>query len=166
MSGISLIAAVANNNVIGMKNKMPWKLPHDLQYFKNKTIGNIVVMGRKTYQSLGRPLPCRVNIVFTSEMSYENVFNIPDFESFFTLIEANSHVWENKEIFIIGGGELYQLFLPYATTIYLTRINANIPGDTYFPKIDINKWKTISREKGKKDNNYDYEFLVLKKKIL
>ena len=165
---ISIIAAVAKNRVIGLANRMPWSLPADLQHFKKLTINNIVVMGRKTLESIGSPLPKRINVVFSRSDVAEDVLRVSDIDEFFLLLERKiiTGEWMEKEIFIIGGATLFELFLPYARKLYLTRINENFPGDTYFPLYDEDEWLLISSEKGPKDedNPYDYDFLLYQKR--
>ncbi len=165
---ISLIAAIAKNRVIGLANRIPWSLPEDLQHFKRITMDNIVVMGRKTFESIGKPLPGRTNIVFSRKEVSPEVFRVSDIDEFFLLIDRESAEgeWSDKEIFIIGGETLFELFLPYAQKLYLTRINENFAGDTYFPLYDEDEWVLISSEKGKKDedNPYDYEYLIYQRR--
>jgi dihydrofolate reductase len=165
---ISIIAAVARNRVIGLANRMPWSLPADLQHFKKLTTNNVVVMGRKTLESIGTPLPERVNVVFSRSDVSEDVLRVSDIDDFFLLLERKiiTGEWMEKEIFIIGGATLFELFLPYAWKLYLTRINENFPGDTYFPLYEEDEWLFISSEKGPKDedNPYDYDFLLYQKR--
>ncbi len=141
---INIIVAISENNVIGRGNDIPWYIPKDLEHFKKLTTGNTVIMGRKTYESLPkeyRPLPNRVNIVITRDKSYQAkgclVVN--------SLEEALRKSDNNREIFIIGGGQIYREGLKFAERIYLTKIHKNIEGDTYFPK--LNKfWKLVDEE--------------------
>ncbi|MBW6515030.1 MAG: dihydrofolate reductase [Candidatus Cloacimonetes bacterium] len=165
---ISIVAAVAKNRVIGLANRIPWSLPEDLKHFKNLTWGNIVVMGRKTIESIGKPLPGRVNILFSRKQTDEDVYRVADIDEFFLLIDQkmNSGEWQEKEIFIIGGETLFELFLPYAQKLYLTRINEDFAGDTYFPLYDEDEWLLISSEKGKRDedNPFDYDFMTYQKR--
>jgi dihydrofolate reductase len=141
---INIIVATSENNVIGRGNDIPWYIPEDLEHFKKLTTGNTVIMGRKTYESLPkeyRPLPNRVNIVITRDKNYQAkgclvVNNLED-----ALRKADN----NREIFIIGGGQIYREGLKFADRIYLTKIHKNISGDTYFPK--LNKfWKLVDEE--------------------
>jgi len=141
---VNIIVATSENNVIGRGNDIPWYIPKDLEHFKKLTTGNTVIMGRKTYESLPkeyRPLPNRVNIVITRDKSYQAkgclVVN--------SLEEALRKSDNNREIFIIGGGQIYREGLKFAERIYLTKIHKNISGDTYFPK--LNKfWKLVDEE--------------------
>lgn len=141
---INIVVATSENNVIGKGNDIPWYIPKDLEHFKKLTTGNTVIMGRKTYESLPkeyRPLPNRFNIVITRDKSYQAkgclVVN--------SLEEALRKSDNNREIFIIGGGQIYREGLKFAERIYLTKIHKNIEGDTYFPK--LNKfWKLVDEE--------------------
>jgi len=158
---LSFIVAMDKNNVIGQKdeNRMPWHLPKDLQYFKERTSGHTIVMGRKTFESLGRILPNRKHIVLTRSNHNlpEEVEIVHDFSKVITL--NNQH--PDEEFFIIGGGSIYKQFLPYADKLYVTIINEAFEGDVHFPNISSDEWIEISREKGPKDerNPYDYYFL-------
>ena len=165
---VNLIVAVSENNVIGVKNDLPWDLPNDMNYFKTKTSGHCVIMGRKNYLSIPekyRPLPNRTNIILTSNPNFKaekcKVFN--------SLEKALDYSKLNKEEnpFIIGGGELYKYAIQkkIVDIIYLTRIHANIKGDTFFPKLNMNEWDVISEKFNQKDvtHKFDYTFLILKK---
>lgn len=164
---IALIAAASQNRVIGLAKKMPWSLPADLKHFKAITWGHIIVMGRKTYESIGDPLPGRINIVFSAKPLSGNLIRVSGLEDFFHLLSEKdlSQEWKGKRIFIIGGETIFKLFLPYAAMIFLTRINENFAGDTYFPLIDENQWKLTSLKKGLRNsqNPHDYEFLTYEK---
>lgn len=157
---ISFIVAMDKNNVIGNKenNQMPWHLPKDLQYFKTKTSGNTIVMGRKTFESLGRVLPNRKHVVLTTKElnlpeEVEVVHHIDD-------VLAIAEEQKDKELFIIGGGTIFEQFLEYADRLYVTIIEERFSGDVHFPTISSKEWKEVSREKGTKDekNPYDYYF--------
>lgn len=154
---ISLIAAMANNRVIGKDNQMPWHLPADLGHFKAITLGKPIIMGRKTYESIGRPLPGRKNIVISRDKSYK----LEGCETASSLEEAITLVSEAEEIMIIGGGNLYAQALPHADKLYLTFIDLDVDGDTRFPKYEDLKLTEIKREKYLKDekNPYDYQFV-------
>ena len=141
---INIIVATSENNVIGRGNDIPWYIPEDLEHFKKLTTGNTVIMGRKTYESLPkeyRPLPNRVNIVITRDKNYQakGCLVVNNLEDAFRKAD------NNREIFIIGGGQIYREGLKFADRIYLTKIHKNISGDTYFPK--LNKfWKLVDEE--------------------
>ena len=157
---LSFLVAASENNVIGKDNKLPWYLPNDLKYFKNLTWGMPVVMGRKTYESFGKPLSGRRNIVITrnSDWKAEGVEVTNSIESAVELAKESAV----KEIFIIGGGEIFKTFLPNANKIYLTRIHHNFEGDAFFPEIDVNEWHLIKNVDCPADekNLYPHSFQV------
>lgn len=130
---ICLIAAVSKNNQIGLHGKMPWHLPEDLSYFRQITSGHPVVMGRKTFESIGKPLPGRTNIVLTTQthFSAEGIIALHDIDTLLKLYKTSE-----ETLFVIGGGEIYRTFLPYATSLYLTLINEVVEGDTSFPSYE------------------------------
>ena len=159
---ISMIAAMANNRVIGLDNKMPWHLPADLQHFKKVTTGKPVIMGRKTFESIGRPLPGRRNIIITRNSEYTaqgiEVVTTPD--------AALELVTIAEEVMIIGGGNIYEQFLPKAERLYLTFIDLDVKGDTQFP--DYNKvanwYVKEEQENHPNDKNLSsYKFVTLYK---
>ena len=139
---ISLIAAMGGNRVIGNNNSMPWRLPKDLAYFKKLTLGNTVVMGRKTFESIGKPLAGRKNIILTRDKGYtrEGCLVVHSIE------EALKEIKDEQESFIIGGGEIYSIFLPYANKLYITYIDHEFQGDTYFPEEVENNKKYLSND--------------------
>jgi dihydrofolate reductase len=157
---ISMIVAMAQNRIIGAKNRLPWSLPADLANFRTITWGHKVVMGRKTYESIGKALPGRENIIFT-----RNPANLPGegFQVATTVAEVLA-LAANEEIFIIGGAQVYLTFLPYADRIYLTLIEADIMGDTFFPELGEN-WRLVSKTNGVSDpaHPYPYSFLIFQK---
>lgn len=131
---ISMVVAMSRNRVIGKAGKMPWNIPEDLQYFKALTTGHTVIMGRKTFESIGRPLPNRLNVVLTQDENYEAkgchiVHSIEEI--------MEKYYNEEEELFIIGGSTLYSAFMSYATKIYMTLIEAEVNGDTYFPSFPL-----------------------------
>ena len=151
---INLIAAVGKNLELGLNNKLIWNIPEDLQYFKKLTTGKTVVMGRKTYESIGRPLPNRNNIVLTrKESNIEGVNTVKNYEEILNVEE---------EIFIIGGESIYELFLPYADNIYLTEIDDVHEADSYFPYFDKELYeKEIIKESSY--NGLNYSFVIYKR---
>jgi dihydrofolate reductase len=159
---ISLIAAMANDHSIGIDNRMPWHLPADLKHFKKITLSKPVIMGRRTFESLGKALPERTNIIVTQQED----FIAPNCVIAHSLKAAIKSAGNADEIMIIGGGQLYQEAIKIAQRMYLTFIDLNTQGDTFFPKWDENEWKEISREVHHKDavNTYDYKFVVLERK--
>ncbi|MEE6075587.1 type 3 dihydrofolate reductase [Avibacterium paragallinarum] len=157
---LSLIVAMTKNNVIGKDNQMPWHLPADLAWFRQNTQGKPVIMGRKTFESIGRPLPKRTNIVLSrSPFQHEGVIWKSDFES------AVDFVKDFPEIMLIGGGELFKQYLPIADKLYLTEIQAEIDGDTFFPQIDWAEWKIEFEQYRPADENnpYDCRSLILQR---
>ncbi|MVM28921.1 dihydrofolate reductase [Spirosoma sp. HMF4905] len=155
---ISLISAVAENGVIGLNNDMPWHLPDDFAFFKRKTSHHPIIMGRKSLEALGKPLPNRTNIVITRN---------PDFTAdgvtvVHTLTDAVAKAKESErrteEIFVIGGAEIYTMALPIATTLYLTEIHQAYEGDTYFPAFDKNEWQEVSRRPHPADERHAVAF--------
>ncbi|HPF45412.1 MAG: type 3 dihydrofolate reductase [Alphaproteobacteria bacterium] len=161
----SLIVAAAENGIIGKDNDMPWKISSDLQYFKKVTMNKPVIMGRKTFESIGKPLPGRLNIVITRDTSFnaEGVITAHSAEMALEVAKSMAEVKGLKEIMVIGGAQIYELCLPMADRLYLTRIHAEIEGDTSFPDLNPNDWLEYSRERhkaGEKDS-HDYSFIVL-----
>jgi dihydrofolate reductase len=156
---VSAIAAVSKNMVIGKDNDLPWRLPDDMKFFMETTKGHHVVMGRKNYDSLKdkfKPLPNRTNIVITRQKD----FNAPgcivlnDIDKAVDLAKAAGE----NECFIIGGAEIYKLAMPRTNRLYLTEIDAEIEGDTFFPKVDKNEWKEVFRKHHSKDEKHKYAF--------
>ena len=157
---IAMIAAMANNRVIGKDNQMPWHLPEDLRHFKAMTLGKPVIMGRKTFESIGRPLPGRHNIVISRQKNYavDGVTVVTSFD------EAKVAAGECEELVIIGGGQLYRSLLSQADTLYLTEIALEVEGDTEFPDWDDGSWQEIASEKGISEKGLEYRFITLVKK--
>lgn len=144
---ISLIAAVAKNYCIGKDNKLPWHIPEDLQHFKDITSKKTVLMGRKTYESivsyLGKPLPKRTNIVITSNKDYV----VPDEVEVYTNIEEAFSNHKDEEVFVIGGAYMYEQTIRMANKLYITWVDKEVDGDSFFPEIRDDLWREISREK-------------------
>lgn len=159
---ISIIAAVARNGVIGKNNQMPWYLPNDLKYFKNTTLAHHVIMGRKNFEAEGKPLPKRENIIVTRQEGYQ----AEGCTVVHSLGEALELAKCDPEPFIIGGGNIYRQALPMADKLYLTRIDADIEGDVYFPAVNYEEWKLVWTEKHQADerNKYDHEFQLYERK--
>ena len=151
---VSLIAALAENRVIGRNNALPWRLPADLKRFRRLTTGHPVILGRKNYESIGRPLPERTNIVVTRDRDYR----APGCIVVASLDAAYAAAGDATEIFIIGGAELYAQTLARADRLYLTLVHAAVPGDTYFPEFDRAEWVEIERERHEPDANHVHAF--------
>ncbi|MGZ8191727.1 MAG: dihydrofolate reductase [Methylococcaceae bacterium] len=160
---ISLIVAMASNRVIGLNNQMPWHLSADLKKFKKITMGSAILMGRKTFESIGRPLPGRTNIIISRNPTYQQegclVFNSVE-----KALECCCH--KEKEIFVIGGSALYEMLLPVADRLYLTEIKQEFYGDTFFPEMDTDYWLEMEREDIHDDPHaaFSYSFLKLEKR--
>lgn len=156
---ITLIVAAAENNAIGKDNQMPWHLPNDFKYFKKNTLDHSIVMGRKTFDSIGKPLPERRNIVLTRDLRYTSEQDIDIANS---LQEILTYCRDEREVFIIGGANVYQQFLPLAQKVLLTRVHTRIDGDAFFPELPAGDWKLISQDKHSKDDKHasDYTFEV------
>ncbi len=161
---ISLVVAAATNNVIGQGNKLLWCLPNDMKYFKNVTWGMPVIMGRKTFDSLGKALSGRKNIIITRQPEWkaENTVVVSSLEEAISVAKKA----DAREIMIIGGGEIFKMVFEKADRIYITRIKANPEGDTYFPVIDAAEWRLVSHDDHLADENneFDYSFEVWERK--
>ncbi len=153
---ISLVVAAANNNVIGKDNQLLWKLPSDMKHFKNVTWGMPVVMGRKTFESLGKPLPGRKNIVLSKQNGWEEegVIVVKKIEDAVFLVQQ----MDVKEMMVIGGGEIYKALFEKAKRIYLTRVDGELEGDTYFPVIDPKAWHLVSQQDHEADEKHAYNY--------
>ena len=158
---ISLIVAMASNRVIGLDKKMPWHLSADLKKFKQITLGSPILMGRKTYESIGRPLPQRKNIIISHNQNYQQT----GCEVFNNIEHALESCADCEELFIIGGASFYETMLDKADFIYLTEIHQDFAGDTYFPKINHDLWQEIQRENITNDESvaFDYSFVTLQR---
>lgn len=154
---ISLVVAASRNHVIGVAGGLPWHLSDDLRRFKSLTMGKPVVMGRKTFESIGRALPGRQNIVITTQPDFTaegcDVVSSPE--------AAVAAAPAGSEIMVIGGGEIYRLFLPLADRVYLTRVDAVVTGDTYFPELPAADWQETARESFSADERNDHDFAVI-----
>ena len=162
---IALIVAASQNNVIGLDNQLPWHLPEDLQYFKAVTMGKPILMGRKTYDSIGRPLPGRTNIVLTRDANWstEGIVVVNDLDSAIAASEKACLAADIDELMIIGGEQIYRKFLPVADKLYLTKVEAVVEGDAYFPAIDSDQWQQVAEKIPEKVGNYSYRFVVLER---
>ncbi len=161
---ISLIVAMASNRAIGLNNQMPWHLSADLKKFKKITMGSPILMGRKTYESIGRPLPGRTNIIISRNPAYQAlaetgclVFN--------EINKAIENCGAANEVFVIGGSDFYKSMLPVADTLYLTKIHQEFEGDTFFPELNDAEWIEVEREDVHDDSDvtFSYSFLKLEK---
>jgi dihydrofolate reductase len=161
---IALVAAMAENRVIGSSNCIPWCLPKDLKHFREITTGHPVIMGRKTYDSIGHPLPGRHNIVISRQqgLKIEGCEVVSSLEDALELAKSDGA----EEADVIGGGEIYRQALPLADRMYLTIVHAEFPGDTSFPEFSEEEWKEVSRERHEPDekNPYSYTFLTYERR--
>ncbi len=162
---ISSIVATSENNVIGLDNDLPWHLPNDLKYFKKRTSGHTIIMGRNTYESIGRPLPNRENIIITRNPDYK-VEGARTFHS----LESAVEYCESKamdEVFFIGGAQIYTECIPWSNKLYITHVHCKIEGGTaFFPEVDWDDWEEQEKELHKKDekNEFDHTFAVYTRK--
>ena len=162
MKIISHLVAVSNDLVIGVDNDLPWNLKADLAHFKKYTLNKIIIMGRKTYESIGRPLPNRINYVVSrtlKEISGTYVFSSLE-EAILNAEKKNLQMNIENEIVIIGGGHIFQETAQSINKLIITRVDCNIDGDIYYPKFNLKKWKLISTESYKKDSENDYDFKI------
>lgn len=159
---VALIAALAENRVIGRDNQLPWRVPADLQHFKALTMGKPIIMGRKTWESIGRPLPGRDNIVVTRDTGYQ----AEGCKVVHSVAQALQVAAGAEEAMIIGGANLYEQTLDAADRLYLTQIRAEVEGDARFPDIDMQAWREVKRESHPADecNEYAYDFVVLERR--
>lgn len=161
---LSIIVAISNNNAIGKDNKMLWHLPEDMKRFKELTTGHVIIMGRKTFESLGKVLPNRKHIILTRDENYkvdnENVEIVND------ISQIDKYVNDENENFVIGGAIIYNQLMKKANKLYVTKVKENFDGDAYFPKINEDEWKVVGKEQRGKDekNPYDYEFITYVRK--
>lgn len=155
--GLSLIWAMGHNHVIGIDNKLPWRLPAELAYFKKVTMGHPIIMGRRTFESIGRPLPGRTNIVLTRDHTFTAKGTVV-----LHSVEQVLEQYEDSGAFVIGGTQIYRQLLPVAERLYITMIDQDFEGDEYFPEIDWSVWRLVNEEPGLQDekNPYSYSFKV------
>ena len=158
---VALVVAMAENNVIGNANRLPWHLPADLRHFKTLTMGKPMLMGRKTFESIGKALPGRRTLVLTRRERID----VPSVETVASLDAALSVTHDADELMVIGGAEIYRLCLPRAQRIHLTRVHAALAGDTRFPRIDWNEWRSVTRATHPVDekNAYAMTFFTLER---
>lgn len=160
---LSIVVAKAKNNIIGKDNKLLWHLSDDLKRFKALTEGHTIIMGRKTFESLGRVLPNRKHIVFSNNPDFK--VNDENVEVVHSLLQIQEYIESEEEAFVIGGAMMYNFLMPYVSKMYVTEIEKEFEGDAFFPRIDDEKWKEVNREKGPEDgeNNFEYNYVVYQK---
>ena len=153
---LSIIVAISENRVIGRDGDLPWHISEDLRRFKSLTMGCPIIMGRKTYESIGRPLPGRTSVVISTNADYpeKGILLARDF------CEALDLVRDASEVFVVGGARIYELALPFVDRIYLTQVYTKIDGDTFFPEIDWSHWDLVEQSPGKRcaDDKFEYSF--------
>lgn len=159
---VSLIVAMAQNGVIGRGNALPWHLPEDLKRFKATTMGKPMLMGRKTFESIGRALPGRLNLVLTRDRGW----SAPGVSVVHSVEEALARAGQAEELMVIGGAEIYRLVMPFARRIYLTHVQADVPGDTFFPAFDPTQWVDVQWDAHPADerNSYPVTFVTLERR--
>jgi dihydrofolate reductase len=160
---LCLIVAVSRNGVIGRDNQLPWHLPEDLKFFKSVTMGKPILMGRKTFESIGRPLPGRTNIVISRDPQWDSagVEVAQSLEAALQLGREACHAAGAEEIMVIGGEQIYRMSLPLADRLYLTQVDAEIEGDAYFPVVDFDDWRQVSEVIPEAYDDHSYRFLTL-----
>lgn len=161
---LSIIAAIGKNNELGKDNKLIWHLPEDLKRFKMLTTGKTIIMGRKTFESLGRVLPNRKHIVLTHNKEYK--YDHEMVEVLCDLEEIEKYINSEEENFVIGGASIYKMLMPYTKKLYITKIDEEFSADAFFPEIDENEWEIVEKEQGITDENnpYRYEYITYGKK--
>ncbi len=161
---LSIIVAKAKNNTIGKDNKLLWNIPDDLKRFKELTINHNIIMGRKTFESIGRILPNRKHIIFSQNPDFK--IDNENIEIVHSMLQIQQYIEDENENFVIGGAMIYNLLMPYVTKMYVTEIDKDFEGDTVFPRINTEVWQEVSREDGPKDeeNDFKYEYVVYKRK--
>lgn len=157
---LSIIVAIAKNNAIGKDNNLLWHLPDDLKRFKKFTTGHNIIMGRKTFESLGRVLPNRHHIILSKDPKLK--IDSKDVEVINDISMLNKYINSDEESFVIGGAAIYELLMPYCNKMYVTEIDKDFDGDVYFPEISLNEWKVTEREAGPEDdeNDFKYEYVI------
>lgn len=161
---LSIIVAMDRNRVIGKGDALPWHISSDLKNFKNITMGKPIIMGRKTHESIGRPLPGRENIILTRDKTYQ----VEGCTVLHSMDEIFKHCKNVEEVMVTGGSEIYNMSLEQASHLYLTEVHTEIEGDTFFPEFDRSEWKEVSREDFSADekNEFDYSFVLLERVLV
>ena len=161
---LSIIVAKAKNNIIGKDNKLLWNLPEDLKRFKKLTTGHVIIMGRKTFESIGRVLPNRKHIIFSQNkgLKYED----ENVEVVHSMLEIKEYIDNDEENFVIGGAMIYNLLMPYVNKMYITQIDKEFEGDAFFPKIDEEKWKIVEEENDliNEESNLNFSYITYERK--
>ena len=164
---LALIWAMSNNRTIGRNNALPWHLPEDMKYFKRVTMGKPIIMGRKTWKSIGRPLPGRTNVVITRDKNFhaDGVKIVHTLDEAVALSEKICLIDGAEEAVVIGGAEIYALSLPRADRLYMTQVHAEVDGDAHFPEFNLSEWHELTRDNhnSSEKNPYPYSFIILER---
>ena len=160
---LSIIVAKSINNAIGKDNKLLWKIPDDMKRFKEITTGHTVIMGRKTFESIGKVLPNRLNIILTRDPNYK--VDDPNVKIVCGVSDLEEYINDENENFVIGGAQIYSILMPKCQKLYVTQVDKDFVGDTYFPVIRENEWEVTEKTEGPKDeNDFKYEYITYKRK--
>lgn len=160
---LSIIVAKAKNNTIGKNNNLLWNIPDDLKRFEELTTGHTIIMGRKKFESLEQVLPNKKHVIFSQNPDFE--VNYPNVEIVHSMLQIQEYIENEEENFVIGGAMIYNLLMPYVSKMYVTEIDKEFDGDTFFPRIDSEKWIEVSREAGPDDFNiFKYEYVIYEKR--
>lgn len=160
---LSIIVAKSINNAIGKDNKLLWKIPDDMKRFKEITTGHTVIMGRKTFESIGKVLPNRLNIILTRDPNYK--VDDPNVKILGGVSDLEEYINDENENFVIGGAQIYSILMPKCQKLYVTQVDKDFVGDTYFPVIRENEWEVTEKTEGPKDeNDFKYEYITYKRK--
>ena len=160
---LSIIVAKSINNAIGKDNKLLWKIPDDMKRFKEITTGHTVIMGRKTFESIGKVLPNRLNIILTRDPNYK--IDDPNVKILGGVSDLEKYINDENENFVIGGAQIYSILMPKCQKLYVTQVDKDLVGDTYFPVIRENEWEVTEKTEGPKDeNDFKYEYITYKRK--
>lgn len=160
---LSIIVAKAKNNTIGKNNNLLWNIPDDLKRFEELTTGHTIIMGRKKFESLEQVLPNKKHVIFSQNPDFE--VNYPNVEIVHSMLQIQEYIENEEENFVIGGAMIYNLLMPYVSKMYVTEIDKEFDGDTFFPRIDSEKWKEVGREAGPDDFNiFKYEYVIYEKR--
>ena len=160
---LSIIVAKSINNAIGKDNKLLWKIPDDMKRFKEITTGHTVIMGRKTFESIGKVLPNRLNIILTRDPNYK--IDDPNVKILGGVSDLEKYINDENENFVIGGAQIYSILMPKCQKLYVTQVDKDFVGDTYFPVIRENEWEVTEKTEGPKDeNDFKYEYITYKRK--
>ncbi len=160
---LSIIVAKSINNAIGKDNKLLWKIPDDMKRFKEITTGHTVIMGRKTFESIGKVLPNRLNIILTRDPNYK--IDDPNVKILGGVSDLEEYINDENENFVIGGAQIYSILMPKCQKLYVTQVDKDFVGDTYFPVIRENEWEVTEKTEGPKDeNDFKYEYITYKRK--